>query len=241
MGRRILKRENYHFPSVEEMKFFDEKTPNLKAFDFKPFSALISVLNKEVAMEEAKRLEDLNSWYVVFSNRLLKLRETYMYLSIYLERGFPDNPNKCDEEEIIDYANFNYYSEVFYYYFFSTRDVLAQILNVFYDIGLLEDERRFNKKIYKAISHAKVKIVLANFKAKTSSASENRNSLAHGFPINEPDYRSSLSIDRKNKTFLKGSGKMKSSVEIKNNIDFIWKELDALIIELKIYLVRDKP
>lgn len=128
---------------------------------------------------------------------------------------------------------FDYYAEIFYYYFFSTRDIIAQLINLYYRINIPEYELRYNKKIFDKINNVSVKDSAIIFHENAKSSSDIRNGFAHRFPLNKPNYRSEITeIDGK-KILGKGGGDFIGSEKIKENMDFSLNSLSMLMEELK--------
>jgi hypothetical protein len=226
--------EDLKYPSEKEFKKVLKKCPKLEIFNFAYNHALILIVNERKSLNEASRLSNLYWWDSCLQYRLEKVRDTYVYTLTNHSRGFFDDYTKCTHIQLINHFGFNYYAEIFYYFFFSTRDIIAQILNSFYSLGIKENQLHFNKAFINKIIDKNVKIILLKYEDDTIRASDYRNGFTHRFTPNLPDHRSVVIKDNKELKF--GGGRFIESGKIVENIDNSINSLSNFILELKEFI-----
>jgi len=233
MSKKILKSRYYKYPTLLEREKFSNQIPKYRKFNFKQIKVLESVLSNKLTLAETNRLDNLYHWNMCLSNKYGKLRETHLFIITHSERGFKENHLSCNQREIVDRILFDYFSEIFYYYFFSTIENIAQILNIFFNLKIKENEIYFNQSFFNKIKNNHIKESLELFYETISDAKKIRNSFSHKFPINEKDYRTKLSKRNEKMTLSKGNGKIISTEKILSNIMEITNSLKNLTDELK--------
>lgn len=232
MTKIILKSSDYKYPSTEERKDVESNYPRIENFGFEYVSEIKSIFDNN-PLESVKRESYLFHWDICLLNKLGKLHETYIFLVTNYNRGVPD---KFDETTIKEYLNshlFDYYAEIFYYYYFSVRDNIGQILNVYFNLNFEENEVYFNK-IASKISDIKVREIIEDFINLTTKISKFRNAFAHRFPLNYPDYRPNLSQKDGNKIYSGGRGDYIKPSEFIDNINESLSHLEKFMRELKL-------
>ena len=200
------------------------------------------------AFEEFIKHQDLSNWKTRFNNKLGKLRFSYV-LAIYYSKNVidvnwikhDDNgntnffPNFANKKDLHNKFIFDYFSESFYYHYFSCLDILGHLLCVFFKIQI--PERRIDIfKVVNKITDIDLKKYLNEFLEKIQNAKEKRNGLTHRFPFNEIDMRSK-SIDN---VLNFGLFEYISSTETIDEIHEIIIELEKIlrIIESKMKTVH---
>ncbi len=229
-----IKPEDYRYPTRDEINNIYDNFPKIDLFNFKPTNIMKSLWEDSQSMEDVHKLDNLYYWDQCLINRIAKIRETYIFAMANYNRGFSDEYSTCKTEDIINHILFDYYSEVFFYFFSSTVDIITQIVNVYFVIGFDEDKVFFRKVINK-LKDKTVKDALNDFDMETSNISTIRNSFAHRFTPNLPDLRSELSSDKKILGFC--SSKVLQSKEMVASIDNSLNRLSALMINLKKIIV----
>jgi hypothetical protein len=226
-----LKREDYKYPSQKEFLKHLKKCPRLEIFDFRRTHPLALIVNDRIPMNEASRLGNLYWWDNCFLYRLEKVRDSYIYTMTNYYRGFLEDYFKCTHKQLVNHFQFNYYAEIFYYYYFSTRDIIAQILNSYYLLGIKENKVLFNKLFINKILDPRVKNILIIFEEETKDSNDYRNGFTHRFTPNIPDHRSTI-VEGNKKLDFYGGRYIESDKMIKNINDSI-NSLSKLILELK--------
>lgn len=125
----ILKSDSFSYPTKDERKEIEKRIPKINRLDFKYTSAFIDFIENS-DIENAIRKEDIYWWNNCLNNRIGKLNETYIYTATHFQRLERSKLQEGNQKHT-DWILFEYYVEIFYYYFFSTRDVLGQLLNIF--------------------------------------------------------------------------------------------------------------
>jgi len=229
-----IKPEDYKYPTRDEKNNIDDNFPKIDLFNFKPTNIMKSLWEDSQSIEEVHKLDNLYYWDQCLINRIAKIRETYIFAMANYNRGFSDEYSTCKTEDVINHILFDYYSEVFFYFFSSTVDIITQIVNVYFAIGLDED-KVFFKNVINKLKDLTVKDALNDFVMETSNTSTIRNSFTHRYTPNLPDLRSKLSSDKNILGF--GSSKVVQSKEIVASIDDSLNRLSTLMISLKKIIV----
>lgn len=134
--RITLMSDSFKYPTKVEREKIRKLTPSIDRFKVEYKSATIGIL-KNFSVEEAIRSEDIYWWCNCFNNRLGKLTETNIFLQTHYLRVKVEK-DKDPQNIYTDKILLDYFIEIFYYYFFSARDVLGQVLNIYYDLKVEE-------------------------------------------------------------------------------------------------------
>jgi len=191
----ILRLEDFSYLNKKEFLRAETRFPSLSRLGFvSPHHefTLTSLLNSKPAESEAydQRIRDrhLFVWDIALSNKIGKLRFSFLNAFTYYERMNGDN-SKIDNSDP-NRLLFDLYTEVFYNMFFSVNDLLAQIMNVYFKFGVPEDKVKWQKE-FKAFfgKDERSKKILEyeeRFCKETKEAREIRNAFTHRFPPNQP-------------------------------------------------------
>jgi len=229
----IINADDFKYPSKKERIEAQINLPKFDVFGFNYIDELVSIFKEKKTLHEASRSGNLYWWDNCLQNRFGKLRETFIYTITNYNRGFSDDISLCPENKIVNRISFDYYAEIFYYYFFSSRDIIAQIIRLYYSIKIEENKLHFDNALILKINDLTVKDAVIFFYKATKDASDYRNGFAHRFPLNLPDYRSIITIDEGHKSLSKGGGGFISSENIVENIILSLNSLSILMKELK--------
>lgn len=186
--------EYFKYPTDNERTDALQSYPELSYFEFKSTSSinLPAEFNKEI---------HLYYWDKCLQSKLEKLQSSYVYTKTHYERGIPENEENFTNTNYINRTQFDFYIEIFYYYFISTRDILFQIVNIYYDFGLPE-----NGVSYKALKEKKrneeIIALIDNFNENISDSSEIRHSITHRYPLNHDDGRTEFDDRSKDYSYL---------------------------------------
>lgn len=223
----IIKSSDYKYPTREERTQFSSGL--ITPFEFENLSEIKMFFEDILPPEEVKRKSDLVEWNICLLNKLGKLNETYVLLNTSYER---DKKQKSVEKTIDNYL-FDYYTEIYYYYFFSARDLIAQIINVFYNLGINENNVDF-KKLCENEKLNSIKDLLIDFSNATKTTNEIRNSFTHRFPKNYPDSRGAIIRDNGRVGYGFGGSKVINPEDFIKNINESQNYLTTLILRLKV-------
>lgn len=229
--------EDFQYPTKEEIRFADSQCPKFSNFGFEDKPALLSVFDG-LPMDIAANKENLFWWDIVLTNRFGSLRGAYYDSLTHFNRGFKDDYRECSESEMINRLLFDNNAEVFYYFFFVTADVIAQILNAYFRTKIPEDKVALNETLIKRISEPKVKNAILNFRKETKIARDYRNGFTHRYPSNYPDYRTRFEIKEGKEILHWGSGTFVPPTKIIVNIEYSLNSLSVLMNELKTSMVK---
>jgi len=232
-----IKPEDYIYPTSDERNNIYDNFPKIDSFNFKATNIMESLWEDSLPIEEVHKLDNLYYWDKCLINRIAKIRETYIFAMANYNRGFSDEYSACKTEEVINHILFDYYSEIFFYFFSSTVDIITQIVNVYFAIGFDEDKVFFRQVINKLKDEA-VKDAFNVFDKETSQTSMFRNGFTHRYTPNLPDLRSELSSDKQILGF--GSSKVLQSKEIVASIENSLNGLSTLMTSLKKTSFRNK-
>ncbi|WP_435138543.1 Cthe_2314 family HEPN domain-containing protein [Formosa sp. A9] len=239
MSSKTIKSEFYKYPSLEEGKIQTKFIPNYDSFLFKKINSVTSVLNGDLETKEVHRRNNLHNWNRVLTNKLFKLHETELFLRVHFERGIQDNIIKSNERELVDGIQFQYFVEIYYYFYFSSLDILAHILNCFYNLKFEDHQVSFNKQLLNKIFNNDIKDLLIEFNSSIKKTREYRNHFTHKFPKNENDLRTKLShSDGRNMIHISLGKRVKHEAFLKN-IEESSKSLKILLDELKLEFDED--
>lgn len=186
------------------------------------------VLGK-ISFDQVIRKEDIYWWNNCLNNRIGKLSETFVYVETHFER-LQKNTLPQKTEEFL----FEYYSEIFFYYFFSTRDILAQLLNLLFNLGFESNKIYFNDKFINRILDKDIQEDLRIFLRNTSESYNIRNAFNHRFTPNQKDNRASTNIIKKDNIINVYTPEEPDKSEIFNEIKHLQKSLADLMSYLSI-------
>lgn len=192
----ILKSGTFKYPTKEERNKIKKFIPEINRLKIDYKSATIEILRAST-FEKAIRNEDIYWWNNCLDNRLGKLTETYIYIRTHFLRlqssDIQKLKNKHTEKILLDY-----YIEIFYYYYFSTRDILGQLLNLIYELKIEEHKIFLSEKNVEKIKNRKMKDALSDFLSNTKDSYNIRNSFNHRFTPTQQDFRAKKNIIKAN-------------------------------------------
>lgn len=231
----VLKSEDYRYPSREERELASKDFPGLRNFGFSYTSGLNSILGDKISLKEAARKENLYWWDMCLQNRFGFLYESYTNLITNYNRGFQDDLTKCSGNEYINKILFDYSTEVFYYYYFSAKDIIGQILNLFFSLGK-EEYDSFSKPDFLSLVSTHDGGLFSKLVNDIKDAKKIRDSFTHRFSPNQPDYRSKYKIENGKETFSAGGGYFISSTNIIESTNDSLKKMFELLEGLRLIL-----
>jgi hypothetical protein len=225
---------DFKYPNKKEFIKFHNRCPQLEIFGFKYDHPLALIFNDGKPMNDASRLGNLYWWDNCLINRFQKVCHTYVFTLTHFSRGFSDNWSENTYDQAINHIMFEYYAEVIYYYLFSARDIIVQILCSYFSVELTENAISFNQTFLNSIKDQSVSSLLRKFEEETKDSKEFRNSFTHRYTPNIPDHRSSISEDKGALSF--GRGNFIQSERMINNIDRSLNSLSNLMTQLKLFI-----
>jgi len=231
--RAYFKASSFKYPSRKERTNARLGFPKLMSFDFEDINEWESILTGNKDFEEVKKCSYLYQWDICLKNKIGKMRECYVYLTTNFNRGIPDIVESFRLDDHLNNFLFDFYAEAFYYFYFSTRDIIGQILNVYCDLGLEEERVKFSQLSCK-ILEPKIKDIVLSFISSTTDTSSYRNTFTHRFPPNYPDFRPKVSMIAGAETFSGGRGNYIKPKEFVKNIDESLILLELLLNNLRV-------
>ena len=186
----IYKASDFTYPTKEELEFASKLIPNLHTFEYEYISDIEALTCSDSELKLIFKKNHLFCWNLYLRNKIGKFQFAYTNSITYYKRGIPSKDDNQDSKLYINLIQFYFYSETFYYFLISVRDIILQIINVYFDLGFKED-RVSHIEIIKSLADQPVAKILTKYSTQLKNHSDIRNSLTHRFPVNEPDYRSS--------------------------------------------------
>jgi len=228
----ILQSEYFTYPTKEERILSQKDYPKLENFEFMQISALKSILVDKMQFEEASTKHNLFHWDICLLNRLGLLNETYLYTVTYYNRLLSVDYTNYTSVEHVNQLMFNYHAEIFYYYFISTQDIIAQIIRLYYGI-VIKGGLYLDLKFIKKVNNSNTRNSVITFLGNTVDAKEYRNGFAHRFTPTQKDFRTVVTNKDGKMGLSPGVGQNISPEKIINNIKSSLESLSILMTDLK--------
>ncbi|WP_018614894.1 Cthe_2314 family HEPN domain-containing protein [Segetibacter koreensis] len=223
----ILKSDSFSYPTKAERKEIKKRIPKISRLDIAYISAFIDFIeNSEI--ENAITKEDIYWWNNCLNNRIGKLNETYIYTATHyqrLERSKLHEGNQKHTDKVL----FEYYVEIFYYYFFSTRDVLGQLLNIMFDLRIDETKIHLNQNFIDKIKSENIRFELKKFLENTRDSYNIRNAFNHRFTPIHRDNRAKKIITKQEKSISFGTAEEIHIEDYISDIENLMKHLSILL------------
>ncbi|MDO5663996.1 MAG: Cthe_2314 family HEPN domain-containing protein [Bacteroidia bacterium] len=233
----ILKRKNFTYPTKEEVDIVYKTLPKLECFGFN-FNETITIWGDEkLSLEQITRIDNLKYWDICLSNKLSKTRSSYEYLIVHFNRGVCEDLKSDDELTIINTAQFEYYAEVFYYFYFSSLDILAQIVSLYFDPLADENRTAFNCVFSK--KHTFSDNLLFSTYQKLNKARDYRHAFTHRFTPLLNDSRSRIIVSGEKKYLGIGVEQKLDYQDAIDNSSEALNILSDLLKEIKAFMVND--
>jgi hypothetical protein len=224
--------EDFTYPTKEERILSGKDYPRILNFGFPYINPLHSFMSDNINAKVATIKHNLHDWDICLSNRFGLLNETYVYGITYFTRGFSEEFLTSSGKNHVNRLLFEYHAEIFYYYFISARDIIAQIINLFFNIELKENFL-LNAGFIDKIPNNEVRTSMRKFLQETDEASGMRNKFAHRFTPTQADFRMELTEENGRTILSLGGRKQISSDWIVNNIKGSLILLSDLMTALK--------
>jgi hypothetical protein len=226
----IFKSKDYTYPTLAERNTASEFIPFIKSFEFNEIHSFISVLSNELSIDEATKIDSLCNWNLCLKNRLGKLKETFAnsYTHYLRYRNMNDNESLYH----LNVYLYEYYCEIFYYYFFSTRDVICHVINIYFDLKIPEYTISLNEKFIQKITNDGISIALAYFDSETLESKKIRNQFVHRLTPTQEIYGVSEFIEGGVKKWGWDAGAYISNDSLKDNMIKSLNDLSILMNKL---------
>lgn len=233
-----LKATDFQYPSKEELRAISCSEPIFTLFSFPHIDASHGFFNDEenFSPKEIKKRNHLYWWNHSLENKIGSLTHSYALALVNFNRGAPDDLKSCNQENIVNRIQFDFYCETYFYFFASVRDVIAQIINVYYDIELDENKIHFKDTFISKISDISVKKRSNQFYLDTSDTINYRNKFTHRFLVTQPDYRISYSQEIGKEILSAGLGDFIKSSDLADQIKISLEQIAAFIADLSVLM-----
>jgi hypothetical protein len=233
----LLKQEDFKYPTTEEILTIKDLISDISSFKFKRINTFQKFFAGELSLEQSHRINNLHHWDVCLSNRFGKLLQTFNNALTYYNRGVSEDFNANHSPILVNTFLFEYHAEIFYYFLFSSLDIVAQIISFYYDPLSNEKKVSFNFEFAKKYSF-NISILLETFN-RLEDARECRNSFAHRFTPLMNDSRSSFDNEENGAILGVSYEKRYDYNFILKNIQESLDLLSSLMNNLKQYLKSD--
>lgn len=194
----ILQADTFKYPTKEERNEIQKHIPKIERLKVNYKPAVIGILQNQ-PFETAVQDEDIYWWVNCFNIKLEKLTETYTYVKTHNSR-LEGIQNSETENHYTDKILLDYFIEIFYYYYFSIRDVLAQLINVSEDLKIEERKIFLNDTFVKSIPSQEIKSAFKEFVNSTKKSYDIRNTFNHRFTPTHTDNRAKKNIIKEGNT-----------------------------------------
>lgn len=186
--------------------------------------------NEEVSLKERKKLNNLIKWNSEITIKIIHLRNTFIYMSTYLNRY-----KKGDIQK--DQQYFRYFAEIISYYFVSVRDCILQFINSFLEDPVEKEYQVTLKSIKEKLSIENVAILnaLNEFEDNTRKFREEiRNGFTH--KSNPFNHYYIVKLENENSLGVSDTNTIDNDKFfdiILQNIEFLSSYIEALRKEIK--------
>lgn len=189
----ILKMQNYKYPTRKEWLDISSTFPEMGRFGFSFVKETTVLLGKEKSTREVHQLQNLYHWDFILSKKVWNLRQSYVNAIVNYERGIPQTEEEFKmETRVINLYQFDFYYETSLYYLISVRDIILQIVNIGFDIGI--PEWKVSVKVFKDQAPVgRLREILERAFSGLNEVGDLRNSMAHRYSKTSNDHRSRIS------------------------------------------------
>lgn len=224
------------YPRKLEVAEIVPDIPKLPNFGFQPINEMRLLIEEELTFEAVKKSGDLFWWDNHLSNKLGKLRLSYIVAMTNYKRCIFQDPDNFSSTIELNRILFEYYCEGFYYHYFSARETILQITNLYFDLPLNEHQVRMSSVLAK-IGNIEVTNALKKFEEDAKLTSDIRNAFTHRFPMTKKDHRSKIVGEGSERVFHGGGGNSMPPAEAVDNMRQSLDILQALLTSVASELV----
>ncbi|MCD4819108.1 MAG: hypothetical protein K8S23_10495 [Candidatus Cloacimonetes bacterium] len=227
-----IKANEFKYPSKEERCIAKVDFPNFSNFGFEYKSEFVSILKEGKTLFETNRSNNLYWWDICLQNKIGKLNNAYINAITNYNRSIPENTAEFEKNNYLNKIQFDFYTETLYYFLFSVRDIILQIINVYYKLKMNEYDVCL-RKLKKKKLNGNIISLLVTLVNDLDSATKIRNAFTHRFPINQADYRTIFTKRDEKEILAAGTGKKLTPKEIMSNINKSLPVLSKFLEQLK--------
>lgn len=233
----IIKQEDFKYPTKEEVEEIKNDTPRLPGFKFNHISALRLAIEHSLTNKDVLRIDNLFQWDTCLTNRFGKLNLTYQFILVHFKRGISQNYNDSSKYTVINSLLFEYYIEIFYYLYFSSLDILAHIINLYFKLEIEERGVDFKKVVKK---NTPIQALLKTINAELIKLNDYRNAFTHRFTPTMTDHRADIiTLGDGREALVGGASKQNDFEKMLNDSKQAMQHLSRLMIEVTDYVKSD--
>lgn len=181
-----------NFPSKSDWTLIMNEFPSIRQVSIQ---ADISVREDSINYigDFLTKPNDFSNWKTRLVNKLGKIRFSYVLLIYYSKNLSDKNWIKHNDDgsthffpefkEADHYKKFmfDYFTENFYYHYFSSIDIISFLLNIYYDLNVNEG-MKFSKSVQGKIPDRELKVAIDEFLENIKVARNERNKLTLSQP-----------------------------------------------------------
>src|SRR5690606_18719412 len=131
----------YKYPSPDEWLEVSKLFPKINEFGFEDISPIL-IWERKKTMKEVHLLQNLSQWDRLLNKKIWNLRQSFVNAIVNYRRGIDISAgNYKNKQTVIQHLQYELYSEMTFYYLISTRDIILQIVNFAFELGIPESGR----------------------------------------------------------------------------------------------------
>jgi hypothetical protein len=224
------------YPSKEEWLESEKQFPDIRNFGFPYKREFELIFGSKIPLNEKPRESNLYWWDLCLTNKIGKLKLAFISLNTHFQRytkEFEINRNEIN----IHRLQFDFYLESYFYFLFSLRDNIFQIINLYFYLKI-DEEKVSIPELFKELKKKKISMIhllLSKLIEDFKDASDIRNSFTHRFPKNQKDYR--MIFDKDKMILYPGTGKEMAPSELMPIVKDSLQIMDKFILDLKNYII----
>jgi hypothetical protein len=189
-----------HFPTNEDMKKYYANFP-FSCFEIQYSDFAVKQLDDIEGLKQIAILRELSAWKIALKNKWNDVAKSFALMMFYYDKGIPDEPyyvspgRKGQSIEYFPYFDaehfaikdgFDFYADIYYFKVFSAIDGIWQILNVYFNLGLMVDKVSFKNVCSKlekidAQTAASLKKIFKD--ERYQKGKDLRNNITHRLPV----------------------------------------------------------
>lgn len=234
-----IKYEDFIIPTTDEIKKFLKEIPDLSDFGFLNQSVIALISVEMQPLKVVNRVNNLGNLNNCLINRFGKLYHSYSNMIANYNRGIVKDLSKADtNESFVNTFQFDFFAEIFYYYFFSSLDIIAYILKEYFQLQIKKERFiAFKKDFLEQIIPLKVRLI--DIYNKLEKSRDIRNSFAHRFTPTQNNYKTAVEQTEKREIMEFNFGKQYEYSEIRDDALKSLNILSEMMSELREFMKND--
>lgn len=228
----IIRASDFKYPTLLERKKARQNRPKISHFGFKYIEEFESVIFDKKSLNETNRQKNLYSWDILLNHKLTMLNNSYINAFSNFHRGIPVQNQKYTKQNRVNKLQFDFYSETYYHFLHSSREVILQILNIYYNINLKEHDMRIDG-LKNSIPDDEIIAIIERYSLQIKKSLDIRHSFTHRYPKNLYDSRTKLERIDNGTRLSSASYKIMESSEIMEDINSSLWSFEKFVNDLK--------